>query len=81
MLIEVHVRPNTKKNQIDSFLAPNIFHVSLHALAKEGEANNALLRVLADHLHIAPSLITLKRGEKSRIKLLEIPNGTPFPLS
>jgi hypothetical protein len=38
----------------------------------EGAANDACVRALAEHLHIAPSSITLERGTRSREKLFAI---------
>jgi len=38
----------------------------------EGEANKAVVRVLADKLHIPPSRVTLVRGASAREKTFEI---------
>ena len=46
--------------------------IKLRAMAIEGKANAALLNFLAEQLEIAEHAIVLKRGEKSREKLIRI---------
>ena len=38
----------------------------------EGRANRAVCRVVADRLGIAPSQVTIVRGERSRDKVLDV---------
>lgn len=47
--------------------------VHLRARPIEGAANEALLRVLAEHWGIAPSALTIVRGHRSRRKVVRRP--------
>ena len=49
-----------------------VLKVRVRAAASEGEANAALIRVLAKSLAIAPRDVTLVAGATSRIKRLKI---------
>ena len=70
MKIQVVVKPGAKQEKIvetDDGLV-----VYLHARAHDGEANQALIKALADYYGVSKSSIRVVRGEKSRNKLVEI---------
>lgn len=48
------------------------FRIQVTAPAEGGKANAAVIALLAKHLHIAKSRITLVRGETGRDKLIRI---------
>ncbi len=48
------------------------FDVSVKEAPLENRANKAITRALADYFDIAPSRISLVRGEKSKQKVFEI---------
>lgn len=53
-------------------LSDTSYKVYLRAKALEGKANEALVRVLGEHLGIPKSRIRIVRGEKSRRKIIEV---------
>lgn len=70
MRYTVFVKPNAKENRAES--ADGGFLVWVKAPAKEGRANDALVRVLAEHLGVAPSRVAIVRGQKTKKKLIEV---------
>jgi uncharacterized protein (TIGR00251 family) len=69
--LRVRVQPRASRNEIvgerDGALV-----VRLTAPPAEGRANKALCRLIARHLGIAPSRVTLLRGQKARDKVVRI---------
>lgn len=49
-----------------------ILHARVSAPPVDGKANDALRKLLAKRLGVAPSKVTLVRGQKSRDKLVEV---------
>ncbi len=71
MRITVTVKPGAKRAAV----APSpdgSFVVSVSAPAKEGRANAAVERALAEHLGIASSRVFIVAGKTSRKKIVEI---------
>lgn len=48
------------------------YKVRVHAAPADGEANDAVIRLLADHFGVPKTRITIIRGHRSRQKLIEI---------
>jgi uncharacterized protein len=71
MLITVHVQTNAREERIEQ-LDLEEYKVWVTAIPREGHANEAVIEVLADHFNVAPSLIHIKSGNKSKHKLIEI---------
>jgi uncharacterized protein (TIGR00251 family) len=71
MKITVRVKPNSRKNEVKK-LEGNSYLVSVAAPATEGKANAKLIEVLAEYFEKPKRLITILRGEGSRIKVVEI---------
>ena len=46
--------------------------VYLHARAHDGEANEALVEALSEYFEVSKTMIDIRRGRKSRKKLVEI---------
>ncbi len=71
MIIFVKVKAGASINKIISIDA-NQYEVFITAPAKNGKANIALIKLLAEYFNVAPSSISLIKGAKSRQKVLEI---------
>ena len=71
MRISVRVKPGTKGKTRLERQEDGEFVAFLHARAHDGEANAALLELIADEFHIAKTQITIVSGAKSRQKVLE----------
>ncbi len=49
-----------------------VMQVYVTAVPEDGKANEALIRLLAKHFHVAPSRVRILRGLASRQKMIEI---------
>ncbi|HEY2990086.1 MAG TPA: DUF167 domain-containing protein [Candidatus Binatia bacterium] len=70
--IWVTVKPQVKKSAVKK-ISDGEFAASVHAPAREGKANEALIELLADYFSVPKSSIRIVRGEKARRKLIELP--------
>ena len=68
---QVKVIPRSSKNQVME-LNPNELKVKLTAPPVEGKANEALIKVLADHFRVKKSAVHIVSGETARHKWVEI---------
>lgn len=68
--VAVHVKPGSKLASVDETGDGLVLRVTARAI--EGAANAACIRMLASYYDVAPSRVTLVRGERSRKKLFEI---------
>lgn len=73
MLYSVTVKPNSKKGPLVITDGANLT-VYLREKPVDGEANSALIKVLAKRFHVPKTSITIQRGGKSRQKLINIPD-------
>ncbi|PJZ66291.1 hypothetical protein CH371_08405 [Leptospira wolffii] len=71
MRIQVRIKPNSKKPFVQKG-EDGIWIVAVREPALEGKANDALIRAVAAELDLPQSRVRLVRGEKSRLKILEI---------
>lgn len=71
MKIFVRVKPNSSKNVVEQIDATH-YLVSTTAPPVQGKANAAVIELLADHLHLAKSLLSIKRGANTKQKTIEI---------
>ena len=69
-ILEVRVTPGARKNDVT--IDGAIVRVQVTAPADRGAANDAVIRLLAAALGVAPSRLTLMRGGSSRIKTIHI---------
>lgn len=74
MIYEVRVKPNSKKGPL-VVADGNQLTVYLREKPIDGEANTALVRLLAKHFDVPKTAILIKTGNRSRIKLVEIPGS------
>ena len=72
-IVHFHIVPNAKTDQVVGTHGDAI-KIKLRAPAVNGKANAALLNFLAEQLEISKHAIVLKRGQKSREKLIRIEN-------
>lgn len=69
--ISVKVTPRASRNELTP-LPDGSFAAKVTAPPTDGEANRAVIRLLADYLDIAPSRIRLVSGASSRQKVFEV---------
>ena len=72
MIYQVTVKPNSKKGPLVVVGEGNQLTVFLREKPIEGEANAALIKILAKHFGVGKSCIKIKSGARGRIKLVEI---------
>jgi hypothetical protein len=70
MKIQVKVKPNSSTEEVsregDSFI------VKVKEPPKEGKANHAIIRLLAEHFGVAKSRVRILSGLKSKNKVIEV---------
>jgi len=71
MKIKIKVHPNSKKNKIIQ-KSDTVFECYIKAKPKQGKANQALIKLLADFFDIPEKDIKLIKGFKNRNKVFEI---------
>lgn len=71
MRIYVKAVPRSSKNSVEK-MADGSFKVKLTAPPVDGEANEMLVRLLAEHFDVPQSLVKIIGGKTARTKLVEI---------
>ena len=69
--IALTVKPNAKKIELIK-ISPDEYRVGVREPAREGQANRAVVELLARHWAIPKSKVKIIRGLSSRHKLVEI---------
>lgn len=69
-IYSVFVKPGSSQEKIVGSAAGELT-VYLHASAHDGEANDALIKLLSKHFHVPKTSITIVRGAHSRHKVVE----------
>ncbi|HEY6996649.1 MAG TPA: DUF167 domain-containing protein [Candidatus Binatia bacterium] len=69
--IAVIVKPNARKSEIVK-IAPDNYRIAVREPAQNGQANEAVIKLLAEHLGIPKSTLKIVRGASSRHKLIDI---------
>ena len=69
--LTLHIQPGAKKTECAGRHG-DALKIRLAAPPVDGKANEALLRYLADALKLPRAAVTLKSGQSSRRKLVEI---------
>ncbi len=70
--VTVHVKPGSSKGPLVVVDDERGVTVFLRERAVDGKANEALVRVLAEHFAVPKSKVTIVRGQASRTKIIEI---------
>ncbi len=71
MIYNVTVKPNSKKGPLVIQDGQDLI-IYLREKPIDGEANTALIKLLAKHFRVAKSCIVIKSGARGRKKLIEI---------
>lgn len=71
MIIAIVVKPNAKKEQIEE-QPDGSYRVSVNASPIEGKANDAVIRILADHFSVPKSAVHVMRGAHGKRKWVEV---------
>lgn len=69
--ITVEVKPRAKNDTVEK-LSARQYRVSVHAPPVDGKANEAVIKLLAQHFSVSKSSVRVLRGRTSRKKLVEI---------
>ena len=71
--IAVRVTPRSSRNAVEGFDESGLLRVRVTAPPLEGAANEAVTRLLARALGLAPREVVLTRGERARTKHFDLP--------
>lgn len=71
MRIYVHVSPRSSKNEVVK-TAEGDYKVKLTAPPVDGEANNLLIKVLAEYFDVPKSLVRIVGGKSAKTKIIEL---------
>ena len=71
MRVDVTIHPGSSQKKI--IKKDNIYHVYVHSRAEKGKANRESIESLAEFFNLPESSITIKKGQISRKKIIEIP--------
>lgn len=71
MIYNVIVKPNSKKGPLVIQDGQDLI-IYLREKPIDGEANTALIKLLAKHFRVAKSCIVIKSGARGRQKLVEV---------
>jgi uncharacterized protein YggU (UPF0235/DUF167 family) len=71
MIIKVHVRTHAHEDKIEE-IDVDEYKLWTTAIPEKGEANEAIIEILADYFDTSPSKIRIRSGGKSTHKLIEI---------
>lgn len=74
--LTLHIQPGAKKTEVAG-LHGKALKIRLAAPPVDGKANEALIKFIADTLRLPKSAVSLKSGQSSRHKVLEIVGTTP----
>ncbi len=73
MKIIVKAKPGAREDKIEKVDEHN-YIVSVTALPVNGKANAAIIKLLAEHFDVSPSLVEILSGYMARTKVVEIHN-------
>ena len=76
MDIEVRVKQGSKKGPLVQPGATGEFVVYVRQPAVDGRANAAVIELIAAYYKLAPSRITIVRGQHSRLMLIRVAKDT-----
>ena len=70
MRIEVKVKPNSKTEEVSQ--EGGGFTVKVRQSPKEGQANQAVIRLLAQHFGVPQSQVKILSGFRTKNKIIEV---------
>jgi len=71
--VKVKVKPNSKTEELSQ--EEDSFIVKVKEPPKEGKANQAVIKLLAEYFGVPQSQVRILRGFRSRNKVIEIAEG------
>lgn len=71
MRIYVKVIPRSSKNEVTR-ISEGEYKVKLTAPPVDGQANTMLIKILAEHLGVSKSCLTIIGGKSAKTKIIEI---------
>ena len=74
--LTLHIQPGAKKTEVAG-LHGEALKIRLAAPPVDGKANEALIKFVAETLRLPKSAVSLKSGQSSRHKVLELSGATP----
>jgi len=77
MKIQVKVRTSAKCDCVSFDEENQIYNVSTKAPPVEGRANEAVVKIIAGYFKVPKSQVSLKTGQKSKIKIFEVSSCHP----
>lgn len=78
--LTLHIQPGAKKTEVAGRHG-DALKIRLAAPPVDGKANEALLRFIADTLGLPKSAVSLKSGQTSRQKVVELVGAAPSTLA
>lgn len=72
MLVKVAIKPNSKHREEVVGAAGGALTVYTKSPAIEGRANEAAVRLLADHFGVSQGRVKLVRGHRSKYKVFDV---------
>ena len=79
--ISVRLQPRASRDEITGLRDDGVLVVRVTAPPVDGRANDALCKLLAKRLDVAPSRVSVVRGERSRDKLVLVAGIEPAALA
>jgi len=70
--LTVRVQPRASRNEVIGFDTDGALKVRVTAPPVDGEANRAVIELMAKTLGVAKSRVRIVRGESSRVKVVEV---------
>ncbi|KTD52231.1 hypothetical protein Lqui_1075 [Legionella quinlivanii] len=74
LILSLYIQPGAKKSEICGLHGQSL-KIKLAAPPVEGKANKALIKFLAQSLNVPLAAISIRHGEKSRMKTVIIQGG------
>lgn len=74
MILTLYVKPNARENKIIQWVDEDTLKLSVTATPEKGQANKAVIELLAKSWKIPKSVIHITRGLSTKIKQVKIPN-------
>lgn len=75
-LLKLRIHPGAKRSAVTGIFGDAV-KLDLQAPPVDGKANAALIKFLAEKLHLPKSAVSLKSGESSRDKVVQAVGITP----
>ncbi|MBP5204194.1 DUF167 domain-containing protein [bacterium] len=72
MVINIVVKTNKKENSISYDKSTDIYTICTNKPAVDNKANKEIIKIVSKHFGVSPSNVIIKRGLKSKNKVVEI---------